>query len=190
MSRCTSTQLRYKASSKTGLYTGSGYLNGLPLSFAMAFLCICSELSAMESDRFPKAKITVSHLGEYPSFDFWRTSHWFEDFERPLAIKAGDTFAKNNLIYYFKTNIWITASGHFSTPTLKYVCKSLGLERLLFSVDYPYETIENGCGWWDNDAYNIKKALGGTQAYVDVGRENAKKLPRLGQFHDYDAHVT
>jgi len=57
----------------------------------------------------------------------------------------------------------------------------------LFSVDYPYETIENGCGWWDGDAENIKKALGGEEAYKNVGRENAKKLFGLGKYHDCDA---
>ncbi|KAF7895849.1 hypothetical protein EAF00_005864 [Botryotinia globosa] len=111
------------------------------------------------------------------------------DVEKRLAEKNGDIPWKKTIVDYFKTNIWVTTSGHFSTPTLKYVCEYLGPERLLFSVDYPYETIENRCGWWDRDAENIKKALGGRKAYEDVGRENAKKLLRLGKYHDSEAVV-
>ena len=39
-----------------------------------------------------------------------------------------------------------------------------------------------GRGWWDGDAENIKNALGGEKAYYDVGRENSKKLFRLGSY--------
>ncbi|KAF7886498.1 uncharacterized protein EAF01_011176 [Botrytis porri] len=53
----------------------------------------------------------------------------------------------------------ITTSGHFPTP------------------------------FWDGDAENIKKALCGRKAYEDVGRENAKKLLRLGKYHDSEAVV-
>lgn len=81
----------------------------------------------------------------------------------------------------------LTTNGHFSTKTLKFVCDYLGPSRLLFSVDYPDETIEMGCGWWDGDAENIKKALGGEKAYYDVGRDNAKKSFKLGPYYQSDA---
>lgn len=171
-------------------YAERKYLIGPPLSFANAVsLHILGMISNGVFDRHPKLKIIIGHLGEHIPFDFWRTNHWFEDVERPLAEKAGDVFAKKTIYDYFKTNIWLTTSGHFSTPTLKYVADYLGPERLLFSVDYPYETIENGCGWWDNDAENIKKALGGTEGYAKVGRENAKKLLKLGPFHDSEVEI-
>ncbi|ATZ54653.1 hypothetical protein BCIN_11g00080 [Botrytis cinerea B05.10] len=166
------------------------YLIGPPLSFANAVsLHVLGLISNGVFDRFPKLKLIIGHLGEHIPFDFWRINHWFEDVEKPLAEKNGDIPWKKTVVDYFKTNIWLTTSGHFSTPTLKYVCEYLGPERLLFSVDYPYETIENGCGWWDGDAENIKKALGGRKAYEDVGRENAKKLLRLEKYHDSEAVV-
>ncbi|KAF2101235.1 amidohydrolase-like protein 2 [Rhizodiscina lignyota] len=175
---------------KKQLYEGRRYLIGPPISFANGVsLHLLGIISNGVFDRFPKLNIIVGHLGEHLPFDFWRTGHWFEDVERPLAKARGDVFAEKDLLYYFKHNIYLTTSGHFSTPTLKYVCDYVGPDRLLFSVDYPYETIENGCGWWDGDAENIKKALGGTKAYADVGRENSKKLLRLGKFQDCDAPV-
>jgi 2,3-dihydroxybenzoate decarboxylase len=170
------------------LYAERKYLVGPPLSFANAVsLHLLGIISNGVFDRFPNLKIIVGHLGEHIPFDFWRTNHWLVDVEQPLALKAGDTICKNDLYYYFKRNIWLTTSGHFSTPTLKYVNDYLGPSRLLFSVDYPYETIEMGCGWWDGDADAIKEALGGEQAYLDVGRENAKKLLKLGTYHDSNA---
>lgn len=67
------------------------------------------------------------------------------------------------------------------------MCDYLGPDRQLFSVDYPYETIEMGCGWRDGDAEDIKKALGRTDTYRRISRENAKKLLKMGDFRDMDA---
>lgn len=68
-----------------------------------------------------------------------------------------------------------------------------GLERIyswaLKKLSELLEGIPNGCGWWDRDAENIKKALGGTKAYADVGRKNAKRVFRLGKFYDSEAEI-
>lgn len=172
-------------------YAQRKYLIGPPLSFANGVsLHVLGIITNGVFDRFPKLKLIMGHLGEHIPFDFWRINHWLEDVERPLAQRAGDVFAEKDIYHYFKNNIWLTTSGHFCTQTLKYVNEYLGPDRLLFSVDYPYETIENGCGWWDNDAENIKKALGGVDAYRRVGRDNAKKLFKLKDFQDMDAPVS
>lgn len=57
---------------------------------------------------------------------------------------------KKTIRDYFAQNIWVTTSGHFSTSTLKYVCKEIGVDRVLFSIDYPYEKFEDGCAWFRN----------------------------------------
>ena len=169
-------------------YKARKYLVGPPLSFANSVsLHLLGLITNGVFDRFPKLKVIVGHLGEHIPYDFWRINHWLEDVERPLAEKAGDVFCEKDVYHYFKNNIYLTTSGHFSTPTLKYLAGYVGAERILFSVDYPYETIENGCGWWDGDREGIQEALGGEKAYYDVGRENAKKLFRLGEYHNCDA---
>ena len=169
-------------------YKARKYLVGPPLSFANSVsLHLLGLITNGVFDRFPKLKVIVGHLGEHIPYDFWRINHWLEDVERPLAEKAGDVFCEKDVYHYFKNNIYLTTSGHFSTPTLKYLAGYVGAERILFSVDYPYETIENGCGWWDGDKEGIQEALGGENAYYDVGRENAKKLFKLGEYHDCDA---
>jgi 2,3-dihydroxybenzoate decarboxylase len=60
----------------------------------------------------------------------------------------------------------------------------IGADRVLFSVDYPYETVENGCGWWDNGAKAIQVAAGGVNAFCCIGRKEAAQA-----FHDSDAPV-
>ncbi|EFY89706.1 2,3-dihydroxybenzoic acid decarboxylase, putative [Metarhizium acridum CQMa 102] len=105
-------------------------------------------------DRFPKLKVVVGHLGEHITFDFWRTSHWIEDVERPLASERGDTMSKKDLLHYFKNNIWVTTTGHFSTPTVSF-------------------------GWFDGDENALNQALGGSDGYKKVARENAKELFKL-----------
>ena len=170
------------------LYEQRKYLVGPPLSFANGVsLHLLGIITIGVFDRFPKLKIIVGHMGEHIPFDFWRIDHWIQDVERPLSKKAGDPMCEKDIYYYFKNNIWVTTSGHFSTEVLEFVNNYLGPSRILFSVDYPYETIPMGCGWWDGDAEKITKVLGSQQAYYDVGRENAKrlfKLPRYFQCND------
>ncbi|KAI9742042.1 MAG: hypothetical protein M1834_000432 [Cirrosporium novae-zelandiae] len=172
------------------LYAQRKYLIGPPLSFANSVsLHLLGLMINGVFDRHPNLKIIVGHLGEHIPFDFWRINHWFEDIKKPLAANVGDVFCQETIYDYFKKNIWVTTSGLFSTATLKYVVDHIGSERVLFSVDYPYETIEDGCGWWDGDEENIKKAVGGTDNYRSVGRENAKKLLKIGSYHDSEAPV-
>ncbi|KAI9924617.1 hypothetical protein AWENTII_009707 [Aspergillus wentii] len=142
-------------------------------------------------DRSPNLKVIIGHHGEHIPFDFWHINHWFEDVKKPIAKEEDvTTMCKKTIYDYFKKNIWLTTSGHFSTATLKYVVDELGVDRILFSVDYPYETIEAQCGWWDNDAKAIAEAVGGFDNYRRIGRDNAKALLKLGNFHDSEAPVT
>lgn len=169
-------------------YKDRHYLIGPPLSFAQdVALHTMGLITNGVFDRHPKAKLILGHLGERIPHDLWRTNHWLEDVERPLADSRGDTMSRKPLIHYFKNNIYVTTSGHFSTETVKYVCDYFGPDRILFSVDSPYEKVEVGASWYDNDKANLTKALGGEQAYYDVGRENAKKLFKLGKYHDSNA---
>lgn len=169
-------------------YKQRKYLIGPPMSFANGVsLHILGMITNGVFDRFPKLKIIIGHLGEHLPGDFWRISHWFEHCSRPLAMQRGEVFGKKSLLDYFKQNIYFTTSGNFSTATLKFVVDHIGADRVLFSVDSPYEFIEQGCQWWDGDAEKIKQAVGGEQAYYDIGRENSKKLFKLGRYHDSEA---
>lgn len=78
--------------------------------------------------------------------------------------------------------MWITTSGHFSTTTLNFCCNEVGSDRILFSVDYPFEKFEDACDWFDGMECNTADRL-------KIGRENAKKLFKLGKYKDSDTKV-
>lgn len=68
---------------------------------------------------------------------------------------------------YFGTQLFITTSGHFSTPALMCALQEIGSQSVMFSIDYPFESIPNGCVWYDEYIH-----LNGRDT-VDVGRNNA-----------------
>ncbi|KAJ7181320.1 hypothetical protein C8R43DRAFT_269349 [Mycena crocata] len=96
-------------------------------------------------DRHRSLKVIIGHMGEKLPIDLWRISHWLEDVHKPRgAVKMQRTLRE-----YFESNIWVTTSGNFDTKVLKYVVSELGASRVMFSVDYPYETFEIACEWFD-----------------------------------------
>ena len=56
----------------------------------------------------------------------------------------------------------------------------VGADRILFSIDYPFETFEDACVWFDEAELNLTDRL-------KIGRENAKRLFKLGSYHDSSA---
>ena len=96
------------------------------------------------------------------------------------TIKLGLTRFRRPIKDYFAKNIWITTSGHFSTKTLEYCIAEIGTDRILFSIDYPFENFKDACNWYDGVKLDEK-------AYQDIGRDNARKLYKLDQFKDCDA---
>lgn len=159
------------------LWAPRKWLLGPPLSFAQGVsLHLLGMVTNGVFDRFPKLQVVIGHLGEHIPFDLWRINHWFEDVKKPLGLSCKKTIRE-----YFAQNIWITTSGHFSTPTLEYCIKEIGHERILFSIDYPFESFEDACNWYDG--VTLDKA----ETVKAIGRDNAKKLFKLGAFKDDSA---
>ena len=80
-------------------------------------------------DKHPKLKIILGHLGETLPFLVWRVDMALA---RPGAARqAGfrDVFCKH---------FWITTSGNFSNPALLCCVMEMGIDRIMFSVDYPF----------------------------------------------------
>ena len=51
---------------------------------------------------------------------------------------------------YFRNNFHISTSGHFCTPSLINAILTVGADRVLFAVDYPFEDHMEGCAWFDS----------------------------------------
>ena len=47
----------------------------------------------------------------------------------------------------FSEHFWITTSGNFSNPALLCSVMELGVDRIMFSVDYPYVENTQGTDW-------------------------------------------
>ncbi|OBT63439.1 hypothetical protein VE03_07133 [Pseudogymnoascus sp. 23342-1-I1] len=73
-------------------------------------------------------------------------------------------------------NISITTSGHYGTPSLLFAIQELGIDRVMFSIDYPYETIDEGAKWFDS----IAELTEDQKKQIAFG--NAEKLLKLSPF--------
>ncbi|KAI9833512.1 MAG: hypothetical protein M1819_003671 [Sarea resinae] len=96
-------------------------------------------------DRFPDLQIIIGHMGEHLPYQLWRIDHRLQYVQKGRGLPA-----KKTLTEVFKTNLRITTSGHFGTSALLYAIQELGIDRVMFSIDYPYDMISHGCTWLDS----------------------------------------
>lgn len=90
-------------------------------------------------DAYPKTKIILGHLGESLPFMVARID------EALGRGKAG----RKGFRDYFCEHFWITTSGFFSTPALLCCVMEMGVDRILFSVDYPFVDNPPGVKWME-----------------------------------------
>jgi 2,3-dihydroxybenzoate decarboxylase len=118
-------------------------------------------------DACPRLKIVLGHLGEGLPFYLWRIDN------RNAWMKARHRYAaQKSVADYFRANFYVTTSGNFSTPDLVDTIAAIGVDRVMFSVDYPFEDISDAADWFDN-------APLGDVDRLKIGRENAVKLFKL-----------
>jgi 5-carboxyvanillate decarboxylase len=91
-------------------------------------------------DRFPKLKIVVGHLGEGLPFWLFRL-----DFMHASMVRAnryeGVKPLKKKPSDYLKENVWVTTSGMQWAPAILFCQQVLGVERVLYAMDYPYQFV-------------------------------------------------
>jgi predicted TIM-barrel fold metal-dependent hydrolase len=118
-------------------------------------------------DAHPRLAIVLGHLGEGLPFYLWRIDN------RNMWMKASHKYAaRKRVADYFCANFHITTSGHYSTPALAATIAELGVDRVMFSVDYPFEDISDAADWFDT-------APLGDIDRRKIGRDNAIKLFKL-----------
>jgi predicted TIM-barrel fold metal-dependent hydrolase len=120
-------------------------------------------------DSYPGLRIILGHLGEGLPFVLPRLQHRLD--EQRDGEKGSKALRRPS--YYFSNNFYITTSGHFHTRQLREAIAQIGADRVLFSIDYPYEQMDEGARWFDDLEFDNK--LKGA-----LGRENANKLFSLG----------
>jgi gamma-resorcylate decarboxylase len=95
-------------------------------------------------DEYPNLQIILGHLGEGIPAYLWRIDH------RNDWMKARHKYAARKWVAdYFRSNFVLTTSGNFSTPALSQAIAEIGIDRVLWSADYPFEDISDAADWID-----------------------------------------
>lgn len=119
-------------------------------------------------DEYPKLRVILGHLGEGVPFGIWRVDHRVSK----LATGSARPRTKQPMSYYLRENFYITTSGNFRTQALTDVITEVGADRVLYSVDYPFEDMSEAAEWFDHapmaESDRVKIAYG-----------NARHLLRL-----------
>jgi 5-carboxyvanillate decarboxylase len=96
-------------------------------------------------DRFPKLKIVIGHGGEGLPYMLYRIDYFYA---HGKTVHTGQTKGKPS--DYMKSNIFITTSGLPWAPAITMAQSVLGVDRVLYAMDYPYEYVVEEVAMTDN----------------------------------------
>ena len=152
--------------SREPIYDGHPWLLGPVWAFAAetavhALRLMCSGLF----DRHPRLTVILGHLGEGLPYNAWRIDHRLRKMPQGLP-------ARRTITDYLRSNVFLTTSGNFRTSTLVCAIAEVGADRVLFSVDYPFEETADAAEWFDSAPLSERDRL-------RIGCENATRLFKL-----------
>ena len=110
-------------------------------------------------DRYPRLRLIVGHCGEMLPFLLARI-----DTMLPLP-----SLSLSSVSEYMLRNVWVTTSGLFSLPPVMCTVQVMGVERVMFSVDYPFGSNAAGRALLDSLPLapdDLAKIAGGNAARV------------------------
>ncbi|MFM0075685.1 amidohydrolase family protein [Paraburkholderia sediminicola] len=149
--------------SREPIYDGFPWLTAATWAFAVE--TSTHALRLMTSglfDRNPELQMILGHLGEGIPFNIWRVDHILQKAPRGLPCKR-------SVGEYLRENVYVTTSGNFRTQTLLSTMLEMGSDRIMYSVDYPFETHDEASQWFDTCSISETDR-------VKIGRENAQRL--------------
>lgn len=123
-------------------------------------------------DRFPKLQIVLGHCGEALPYWLYRIDFMHTRLSRvgryehvqPLERRAWD---------YLADNFHYTSSGVGWAPPVKFVQEVIGVERMMYAMDYPWQFVPEEVGVFD--AMDVDEAA--RKAFFE---DNARRLFRIG----------
>ena len=102
-------------------------------------------------DRFPKLQFIIGHMGEALPYWMYRldfmhnaqvSSKRYETL-KPLKKKVSD---------YMRENVYITCSGMAWEPAVRFAQEQIGMDRVMYAMDYPYQYVRQEVTDMDNMA--------------------------------------
>lgn len=94
-------------------------------------------------DRHPRLKLIIGHMGEMLPMMLARADEVFAADIDHLQRPIGRTILEQ---------VWITTSGIFTEPPFLAALLTFGIDRIMFSVDYPYAANAKGRAFLDRIA--------------------------------------
>jgi hypothetical protein len=91
-------------------------------------------------DRHPRLRLIIGHMGEMLPMMLARTDEVFA-----LDIEH----LKRSISRTILDQVWLTTSGIFTEPPFLTARQTFGIDRIMFSVDYPYAPNANGRAFLD-----------------------------------------
>ncbi|KAI1318873.1 hypothetical protein F5Y16DRAFT_406183 [Xylariaceae sp. FL0255] len=85
-------------------------------------------------DRYPKLKIVLGHFGEMIPFML----------DRVEKVSSRGWGLQRSFKEVWRTNFWITTSGCWSVDPMATILRNTAIDRILYSVDYPFFKNEDG----------------------------------------------
>lgn len=116
-------------------------------------------------DKYPNLRIILGHMGETLPYLLWRLDSRWDIIKHSKNLKKLPS-------QYIKENFYVTTSGVCSNGPLACAVQELGEERVMFSVDYPYESTEIAAKFIEQAPLN-KKVL------ENICYKNAQKVLNL-----------
>lgn len=99
-------------------------------------------------DRFPKLKICVGHMGEMVPFFIWRIN--FMNSRAQGVGRAPKT--ERSMEEYFRDNFVFTTSGVEDPLALRYAIDRMGIDNVIWAIDYPYQPMKPAVDFIENFA--------------------------------------
>jgi predicted TIM-barrel fold metal-dependent hydrolase len=116
-------------------------------------------------DKYPKLKLIIGHMGEGLPVMLERCEYQFGD---------DLSYLQHGLAQTIVDHVYITTAGLFTQPPFMAALATFGIDRLMFSVDYPYASNEAGRAL-------LNQLPLAPADLAKVAHGNADRLLRLGQ---------
>jgi len=91
-------------------------------------------------DRYPDARVILGHMGETLPIQLWRL-------DSRLPISHQTVTLKKKPSDYVRGNIRVTTSGVCADAALRCALDAMGVENVMFSIDYPFEDTKVATDW-------------------------------------------
>jgi len=112
-----------------------GAIFGFGVDVGMHILAI---ITSGAFDRFPKLQLMIGHMGEALPYWMYRLDYMHRatvnskryEAMKPLKRKVSD---------YMRENVYVTNSGVAWAPAIQFCQQVLGVDRVLYAMDYPYQ---------------------------------------------------